>query len=292
MKKKLMALLLLVLTCAMQSDKPAYFIYDKEGILTSYEKLLNDASEADIVLFGELHDSPICHWLQLELTKDLYKTKKDQLVLGAEMFETDNQLILDEYISGKIKTSSFEAEAKLWPNYKTDYKALVEFARKNKIPFIATNIPRRYASLVNKSGFEALDALSKDAKSFIAPLPFDYNADLNCYKQMLKTDSSSNMGASSHITPNLPKAQAAKDATMAHFILKNRNKGQVFLHFNGCYHSDNFESMVWYLKEAKPKLKILTISSVEQEAIDTLAKVNINKADYILCIPESMTKSY
>ena len=208
------------------------------------------------------------------------------------MFETDNQLILDEYISGKIKTSSFEAEAKLWPNYKTDYKALVEFARKNKIPFIATNIPRRYASLVNKSGFEALDALSKDAKSFIAPLPFDYNADLNCYKQMLKTDSSSNMGASSHITPNLPKAQAAKDATMAHFILKNRNKGQVFLHFNGCYHSDNFESMVWYLKEAKPKLKILTISSVEQEAIDTLAKVNINKADYILCIPESMTKSY
>ncbi|MFZ4399597.1 MAG: ChaN family lipoprotein [Bacteroidales bacterium] len=291
MKIKLMALLLLVISCAMQSDKPAYLLFDKNGKMSSYEKLLNDASNADIVLFGEMHDNPICHWLQLELCKDLYKTKKDQLVLGAEMFETDNQLLLDEYISGKIKAGNFEAEAKLWPNYKTDYKALVEFARKNKIPFIATNIPRRYASLVNKSGFEALETLSKEAKSLMVPLPFDYNADLNCYKQMLKTDSSS-MGASSHITPNLPKAQAAKDATMAHFILKNFNKGNTFLHFNGSYHSDDFESMVWYLKEAKPKLKILTISSIEQETIDTLSKENFNKADYILCIPESMSKTH
>jgi len=275
----------------MQSDKPAYLLYDKKGNPTSYKNLLNDAMQADIILFGELHDNPICHWLQLELTKDMYKSKKDQLVLGAEMFETDNQLILDEFISETIKQSNFEAEAKFWPNYKTDYKALLEFARKNKIPFIATNIPRRYASLVNKNGFEALDALSKAAKSLMADLPITYNADLNCYKQMLKTDSSS-MGRASHVTPNLPKAQAIKDATMAQFILKNRSKGNVFLHFNGSYHSDDFESIVWYLKEAKHNLKILTISSVEQSEIETLSQEFISKADYIICITETMSKSY
>jgi len=286
-----MFIFIVLLTCSMISDKPAYLLFDKKGNISSYDKLLVEANEADIILFGELHDNPICHWLQLELTRDLYKTKKDQLVLGAEMFETDNQLLLDEFISGRIKASNFETEAKLWPNYKSDYKALVEFARGNKIPFIATNIPRRYASLVNKSGFEVLDSLSKEAKLLMAPLPFAYNADLNCYKQMLKTDTS-RMGAASHITPNLPKAQAAKDATMAYFILKNRSKGKVFLHFNGTYHSDDFESIVWYLKEEKPKLKILTISSVEQATMDTLSKENINKADYILCIPENMSKSY
>lgn len=286
-----MAILLIILTCAMVKDKPAYVLYDKKGNLTSYEKLLNEANEADIVFFGELHDNPICHWLQLELTKDLFKTKKDELVLGAEMFEADNQLLLDEYMSGIIKGSNFETEVKLWPNYKTDYKPLLEFSRKNKISFIATNIPRRYASLVNKAGFEALDALSKEAKSFIAPLPFKYNADLNCYKQMLKPDSSG-MGGASHISSNLPKAQAAKDATMAHFILQNWSKGKVFLHFNGTYHSDDFESIVWYLKDAKPKLKILTIASIEQATMDTLSKENYNKADYILCIPADMCKTH
>ncbi len=290
MKTKLIAILLLVLTCSMVSDKSAYLLFDKKGNLTSYEKLLIDASNADIILFGELHDNPICHWLELELTKDLYSTKKDQLVLGAEMFEADNQLLIDEFTSGKIKVSNFEAEAKLWPNYKTDYKPLLEFARKNKIPFKATNIPRRYASMVNKGGFEALDATDKEAKSFFAPLPFVYNADLNCYKKLLKIDSSAMVA--SHVTPNLPKAQAAKDATMAHFILKNWNKGKVFLHYNGTYHSDDFESIVWYLKEDKPKLKILTISSIEQENMDTLSHEFINKADYILCIPESMSKTH
>ncbi len=167
---------------------------------------------------------------------------------------------------------------------------MIEFARKNKIPFIATNIPRRYASLVNKGGFEMLDSLSAEAKLLIAPLPFTYNADLNCYKQMLKMHSK--RMASSRVASNLPKAQAAKDATMAHFILKNWNKGKVFLHYNGTYHSDDFESIVWYLKEAKPKLKILTIASVEQNKIDTLAQEYHNKADYILCIPESMFKTH
>ncbi|MFZ4414250.1 MAG: ChaN family lipoprotein, partial [Bacteroidales bacterium] len=94
-----------------------------------------------------------------------------------------------------------------------------------------------------------------------------------------------------HVTPNLPKAQAAKDVTMAYFILKNRSKGKVFLHYNGSYHSDDFEGIVWYLKEAKPKLKILTITSVEQSEMNTLDKENLNKADYILCIPETMCKT-
>ncbi|TAF00991.1 MAG: hypothetical protein EAZ80_03290, partial [Runella slithyformis] len=66
---------------------------------------------------GEYHNNPICHWLQLKLTKDLFKQKGENLVLAAEMFETDNQLVLNEYLSGFIKETNFEKEAKLWSNF-------------------------------------------------------------------------------------------------------------------------------------------------------------------------------
>ncbi len=139
------------------------------------------------------------------MTKDLYEVKKDNLVLGAEMFERDNQVMLDEYLGGLISQSSFESEARLWPNYQTDYKPLVEFANKNQLKFVATNVPRRYAALVNVKGFEGLDELSDEAKAFLPPLPVKYDPDLNCYKSLMSMP-----GMESHMTPNLPKAQAIK----------------------------------------------------------------------------------
>lgn len=273
---------------AMKGDNPAYMLYDSNGKSTNYKNLVKDAADADMVFFGELHDNSLCHWMQIELTKDLYEAKEGKLILGAEMFETDNQLLLDEYLSGEIAVKNFEGEAKLWKNYKTDYKPLVEFAKDNQIPFIATNIPRRYASIVNKKGYEGLDSLSSEALHLIAPLPIAFDPEVECYKSMMEL--MSEMG--SHDTLNIAKAQAIKDATMAHSILSYWNKGNTFLHYNGSYHSDNFEGIVWWLKKENPDLKILTISTVEQDTITSLDEESINVADYILCTPSNMTKTY
>lgn len=60
--------------------------------------MLRTLQQKDIVLFGELHNNPISHWLQLEVTKDLKQYRN--LVLGAEMFEQDNQPALDLYLQG------------------------------------------------------------------------------------------------------------------------------------------------------------------------------------------------
>ena len=54
--------------------------------------------------------------------------------------------------SKQIKEANFREEAKLWPNYNTDYAPILEFAKKNELDFIATNIPRRYASMVARNG--------------------------------------------------------------------------------------------------------------------------------------------
>jgi uncharacterized iron-regulated protein len=287
MKKNLFVLVaLFIVFVAFKTDKPAWYLFNKEGKDVKYEKMLKEAEDADIVLFGESHDDPISHWLEFELTKDLYKLKKDKLLLGAEMFETDTQVILDEYLDSLISTSSFESEARVWPNYKTDYKPLVEFAKNNKLKFVATNVPRRYASLVNSKGFEELDKLSVEAKAFLPPLPIKYDAELNCYKSMLEME-----GMGSHVTENFPKAQALKDATMAHFILKNWSPGQLLIHYHGSYHSENFESIYWYLKQANPDLKIVTIHSVSQKDVTELTKENTGKADFTICVVEDMTKT-
>jgi len=271
---------------SFKTDKPAYLLFNKDGKTVNYEKMMKELEDADVVLFGELHDNPIVHWLELEVTKDLFESKGNKLILGAEMFETDNQVILSEYVDSLISQSNFEADARLWPNYKSDYKPLVEFARTNKIPFVATNVPRRYASVVNKLGFEGLNNLSAEAKAFLPPLPIKYDADLNCYKSMMEME-----GMGDHVTPNFPKSQAIKDATMAYNIEKNLSKNKLLLHFHGAYHSENFESIYWYLKQANKKLKIVTIHSVSQEDVSELTAENNGKADFTICVDEDMTKT-
>ncbi|MBE98844.1 ChaN family lipoprotein [Flavobacterium coralii] len=274
---------LLLFSFAGAQDKQPYQLYNAKGKKTTYKKLLETAEEADVVLFGEHHDDALIHWLELELTKDLSEKKK--LVMGAEMIEADNQDELDSYLNGAINQKAFDTLARLWNNHKTDYKPLVDFAKSKNIKFIATNVPRRYASMVYKKGFGVLDSLPAAEKEWIAPLPIAYDATLPGYIKMLEM-----MGG--HGGDNLPKAQAVKDATMAHFIAKNLEKGSVFIHYNGTYHSDNYEGINWYLKREKPQVKIITIAAVTQADIMNLEKEHLNKADFILVVDEDMTKTY
>jgi uncharacterized iron-regulated protein len=289
MKKILFAIAGMLLLASFKTDKPAYLIYTAKVEDASYADMLKAASSADVVLFGEMHNNPICHWLQLELTKDLYEKKKDKLILGAEMFERDDQPVLDEYISKLIKESNFKKEAKLWPNYDTDYKPLVDFAREKGLTFAASNVPRRYAALVNASGFEALEKVAQDQRKYIAPEGFPYDPELPGYKKMLEAEPGM---SSSHVSENLPKAQALKDATMAHTISQHAAGNKVFLHFNGTYHSDNFEGIVWYLAHYSPGLKVMTIASTEMADISKPGENVKGLADFIIAIPENMTKTY
>jgi uncharacterized iron-regulated protein len=269
-------------------DLPAYKVFTADGKKSDFEDILKVTTKSDFVFFGELHDNPIAHWLELELTKSLYTAKAKNLVLAAEMFEKDNQILIDEYFSGIIKESSFETEIRKWNNYSTDYKPLLNFAKENGLKFIASNIPRRYASVVASGGFEALDKISAEGKKFIAPLPVEYDPELPCYKDMLSMGG----GPMGHASPNLPKAQAIKDATMANSIFQDWQKGQTVLHYNGSYHSDRHMGIIWYLKKKNPEVKVTTIATVQQDDPGKMSDEFKGTADYIIVVPSSMTKTY
>jgi uncharacterized iron-regulated protein len=265
----------------------AYQLFDKNGVAVDFGALVQATSQSEIVLFGELHNNPVSHWLQLELTMALHELKGINLLLGMEMFEADDQLKIDEYFSELIPERNFRQDARFWNNYNTDIKPLVEFARENSLRLIATNIPRRYAALVNREGLEGLQRLSAEAKRFVAPLPVAYDPELPGYKAMLTMG-----GMPAHSNENFPKAQAIKDATMAHFILKNYHADNVFIHFHGTYHSNNYEGIVWYLKNYRPETQMVIIATVEQEEVNGLDESNKGLADFIIAIPQSMTKTY
>jgi len=151
---------------------------------------------------------------------------------------------------------------------------------------VATNIPRRYAALVSRQNLDKLNDLSPEAKKYIAPLPIKFDPELPAYKEMLQ------MGTHSKEVKYFAEAQAIKDATMAHFIIRNFKAGHKFLHFHGAYHSDNFQGIYWYLKQYQPNLNILTITTIETSNLDSLAEMDKNKADFIILIKDDFTKTY
>lgn len=283
--KKLLIFSILVLgyTLAYSQQKPAYILYSANGKKIKWGKMVKKLAKQDVIFFGETHNNAIAHWLELEVAKDLQPLRK--LIMGAEMFEADNQESLDLYLQGKLSAKGLDSSARLWKNYPTDYAPLVNYAKDNSIPFVATNIPRRYASMVAKGGFEVLDSLPAAEKAWIAPLPMKYDAEQPGYKNMIEM-------MKGHGGPNLPKAQSSKDATMAYFTLKNFRPGSLFIHYNGSYHSENHDGIIWHLKQAQPELKILTITVVSQKELSQLLAENKNKADFIICVDEDMTNTY
>jgi uncharacterized iron-regulated protein len=268
-----------------QADPAPYALFDSKGKRTKYKKLAKAAKAADVILFGESHNSAIAHWLQNVVARDLRAA--GPLSVGMEMFESDQQEALDQYIAGAIKSEQLDSVGEgLWNNFKTDYQPLVDWAGKNDVPVIATNVPRKYARVVFKDGFAGLESLSPEDKKLLPSLPVPYDPSLPGYVKMLE------MMPGGHGGETFPMAQAIKDATMAHFIVARKQAGRAFLHLNGSYHSDDYEGIGWYLKQYAPKLKVMTISTVEQEAIGSLEAAFLGKADFIIAVPALMTKTY
>lgn len=277
-------------TCNAQVDlKRSYSLFNNSGKEITYTELIQELSQYEVVFLGEMHNCPITHWLEFEITKSLFALVGSDLMIGEEMMESDNQLILNEYLQGLISESRFETEARLWANYETDYAPVVRFAKENKIPLVATNIPRRYANSVSKEGFSILDSLSDEAKRYIAPLPieFNFNADgSEAAFGLMQMFKGKNMGNSEYLS----QAQAIKDATMAWFIAKNiKNK---FLHINGNYHTDSKEGIIPYLLTYREGVKFVTVASVRQDSIDKLEEENKGRADFYICVPMDMVTSY
>ena len=271
-------------------DKPAYQLFTNSGEIADYNDMIKDLALSDMVFFGEYHNDPIAHWLQLEISKSLHEIKADKLFFGAEMFESGNQLVIDEYLEGLYPEDKMLPEiTQLWKNYKTDYKPLLDLAKENNLRFIATNIPRRYAAMFNSMGMDALEKLSPEALELIGPdLVKYFDPTVKAYAEM-----ADKMGG--HVPENMLNiqiAQASKDATMAHFSIQNYNPGDLLFHIQGSYHSNYDQGIIWWVNKIRPGLRIKSITTVMQSEWDEMTQEeNVTIADYIIVVPDNMTRT-
>lgn len=290
MKKILwIVMLMMSMTTYAQKTPEIYHIFDAQGKEVSYEKMIKTVSATDVVFFGEIHNCVISHWMEQKVLEALAENN-NKLKVGMEMLEADNQLIINEYTSSLISSDRFEEECRLWPNHSTDYEPLVYYAKRHHLPLIATNVPRRYASVVKEKGLAFLDSLSAEAKRYLPKLPIKYVENENAQAGFALMGL---LGKAKETKPQLmAQAQAIKDATMGWFIAQNLKKGEQMIHFNGTYHSDARNGIIPYLLEYRPKTTISTIRAVRQEEIDKIEEDYLGLADFYICITEDMNMSY
>ena len=206
-----------------------------------------------------------------------------------EMFETDCQNVLDEYLNGFIREKNFITDARAWQNYK-DYRPLIEFAKANHIPVIAANAPARYTNMANRLGLASLQQLSTLGKSYLPPLPID-TATGAYYEKFVQV-----MGGHSGMAGmQMFQAQNLWDATMgwsiAHFF--KVHPGYKILQLNGGFHSEEKLGAAAQVKRYAPKVRILNIAAYSDDSFDNPDWNKFSKnGDYIILTDPKLPKTF
>jgi len=182
------------------------------------------------------------------------------------MFERDVQIVVNEYLQGLISEQHFLASSRPWGNYKTDYRPLLELAKERHLDVIAANAPRRYVNMVSRNGRDSLNGLSKQAKEWLAPLP--YPDPSSTYAEKFKAIMSNSGDPSTKtMMGNIVFSQALWDATMANSIANylSKNKGALVVHLNGGFHTENRLGTVEQLLDYRPKTKAIVVTMKSEE---------------------------
>ena len=70
---KYLVLCLLICSGSYGQDLEAFRIFDSKGKQVTFQKMVSKVSQNQVVLFGEFHDNPISHWLELNVLMELNK---------------------------------------------------------------------------------------------------------------------------------------------------------------------------------------------------------------------------
>jgi uncharacterized iron-regulated protein len=261
---------------------PRVALLDEQGVLRSGEpvpfaRLADALAKADVVVLGEEHESERTHLAHQELLRELHARRPD-LVISMEMFERDAQAALTQYLRHDIDEDDFLAHAHPWPNYKTDYRPVVEYARAHKLEVIAANVPRDLASKVSKQGIDAVKGAPYGPHATAAPEDEYWDA----FQNAMREDSHGG-GLDEAAMRRFYQAQCLKDDTMAESIaerlqaLRQEGRKPLVVHFCGKFHSDSRLGTVARLQQRLPDLSIRVLSVVG---------VKPTLADYVFVVPD------
>ncbi len=280
--------LLSAVRAGAQDKDTAVFVQSRTAQPVSLETMLGDLASYNVVVFGEFHDSQPIHDAELAVLKGLYRQHGANLALSMEMFERDVQPVMNDYLAGKITEGEFLAASRPWPQYKTAYKPLVEYAKAHHIPVLTGNIPRRIAATYAKS--KTLDSIADEDKQY---LPNVHRAGSAAYREKFAAvmQGMNTMPGGMKIPPQMVQpmfmAQCLKDDAMAESIIQYRQQypQAVVYHVVGNFHSAGHLGMAEKMAWLQPKTRIAVIDTVHYEkhkdTIRDIAQANASGGDYL-----------
>lgn len=132
-----------------------------DGKPIGFAGMIEELKGSSIVFIGEIHDSREHHQLQLDVIKALHKGGTP-LSIALEMFDSDSQPALDQWVAGKMELLDFvQVYRQNWTIPWPMYDSILLYARNNGIPLVALNVPRNIVQKVYRNGVSSLTAEEK-----------------------------------------------------------------------------------------------------------------------------------
>ena len=238
MHKTIQLVLILLCCAALQANAFAGVVItrmnDRQAV--SFTQMIADTEGSDVVLIAETHDNKKNHEMQLDVIRSLW-AKKNPLAIGLEMFQTNYQKQLDDWIEGRMAEQNFkEVYARNWSYDWSLYRDIFIFARDNRIPMIALNIPKEIVFKVARQGFASFTP--EERKN----LPTGVTCDLNkpqteflkkTFQEVFKHE------ANGKIFTYFCEAQALRNSGMAMIIANDqkRHPGRKLVALAGTWHA-------------------------------------------------------
>ncbi|MBL8963440.1 MAG: ChaN family lipoprotein [Phycisphaeraceae bacterium] len=263
-------------------DPRSVAIVRGEGAPATWSELVQAAADADVVLIGENHGHALGLAAAAALWEDVL-AGRPSAVLSLEFFERDQQLALDDYLSGLTDEAAFRAaSARTDSNYPPGHRAMVESARAASRPVVAANAPRRYVRLARREGYERLLAMTPDQRRMfrvpdVLPTgPYRDRFDRVMTPPGREPDTSS--------LDAVFRSQSLWDWTMADSVAGAlSDKGSPVVLVVGRFHSDHEGGTLLALRRIVPGVRALTVSFVDAAPF-AADPGDLGRADFMLYV--------
>lgn len=232
-----------------------YKLYSPSGEPVLITNLTPELQQADVILIGEWHTHAGIHRFQTDILKQLAAGERP-IALSMEQITRDKQGVLNEYLQGHIGEQYFIKQSSAWPNYESDYRPLIEFAKRSEIPVIAANAPKKIVRCIGRQGVNYLNKLDTSERGFVAET---INTGDSLYKEKF-------MASMHHGKPEQTEKQYAAqmtwDETMAESIVKflEKNQGTQVIHVAGKFHTEGGLGTAASILNRNPDLKVAIIT--------------------------------
>lgn len=148
-----------LIAVALHGDAAQTFqLYDmKKHQVLEGAVAVHSLSRARIILVGEQHTNLRHHQAQLTVIQALKQAGRRPAV-AMEMFRTDGQADLDQWVAGEVSEAEFKSVFQNhWNESWELYAPILRYAREKRIPLVGLNVPPSITLQVAYHGFASLN---------------------------------------------------------------------------------------------------------------------------------------